>query len=158
MSAEDVVIAVSGRLVLQSIRGEDKELLRQWKNLNRERFFHREMITEEQQAAWFAGYQDRADDWMFLVIDHGEAVGCLGFRLRSDDIDVYNVIRGRRGSSAGAMHRALGVVIGEAVGRYPGLPVRVRVMADNPAIIWYGKCGFRTTEVCDGFVVMELIS
>ena len=57
-------------------------------------FSDQEIITPEAQGRWFKNYQERPDDWMFVVRVEGQTIGCMGFRLIDLEADVYNVILG----------------------------------------------------------------
>lgn len=96
----------------------------------------------------------RSNDHMFVVQVDGASVGCMGYRLGDDDIDFYNIIRGRSDSAPGVMHKALRCLIDVARATYPARPVRVRVLSSNPAIEWYGMCGFVETVREADHVVM----
>src|SRR6059058_5574938 len=65
-------------VLLRTAAPSDCEDLRAWKNEHRRFFFFQEIITAERQRQWFEGYQARADDFMFVVLERGEAVGCMG--------------------------------------------------------------------------------
>lgn len=157
MQRRDGVIEVDERIYLRPVGNQDLELLRQWKNLNREMFFHRDAISAEQQEAWYRGYESRSDDHMFIAMDDGEPFGCLGYRLLDGNIDFYNVIRGRNDRGHGAMHEAMRRLVTTAMEQYPERPTIVRVIMGNPAIAWYEKCGFIQTDGGDGFIIMRWI-
>ena len=67
-----------GTLSLIAANENDLENLRQWKNEQREFFFHKDIITIEQQCAWFAKFKARKHDYMFIVDLNGKAIGCMG--------------------------------------------------------------------------------
>ena len=158
MSSKGEPIVVKDGVALRPIDVSDLESLREWKNANRERFFHRREITTVQQDEWYLSFQNRTDDYMFMVELDGVRVGCMGYRVDGDDIDFYNIIRGRTDIGAGLMHEALGRLVAEARFRYPGRRGRVLVVADNPAISWYRKCGFRELVTEHRYVLMEWIT
>ena len=135
-------IAVSEGVRLRPIDQSDMKLLRKWKNANSERFFHRHEISTVQQEEWYVAFRDRPDDYMFMVESNGIRFGCMGYRIDGEFIDFYNVIRGRTDIGPGLMHLAFLKLVEEACIQYPGRQCRVLVLADNPAIFWYRKCGF----------------
>ncbi len=127
---------------IRTIRPEDLELLRNWRNANLSRFYDTMPVSGGGQQKWFENYLLRPQDYLFLVIDGIDAIGCLGIRLRKDAWELYNVIRGRASaSSAGCMSQALDL-IREFAGRINNLPIRAEVLCDNPALHWYQKNGF----------------
>lgn len=146
-------------LQLRSAEGADIEYLRELKNSHREYFFHRLEITQEQQAAWFATYQSRPNDFMFIVWLNGVRIGCMGIRLLDNAWDVYNVILGdQQYKGAGWMGRAFQTMLSFATGIHQA-PIGLSVLKNNPAIWWYEKNGFKVeTESSDHFVMLFEIS
>ena len=84
-----------------------------------------------------------------------QAVGCMGYRLVSDVVDVYNVIRGDADRAHGVMHRALLALLWAAKERHPESEIIVRVVLGNPAISWYERCGFVEVERREDHVAMS---
>ena len=156
MTRQRLVLPTDGTCTLITIRDEaDAELLRQWKNANREAFFYQEVISVSGQNAWLHGYLDRDDDYMFLVVQAEVPVGCMGFRRIKDALDVYNVILGRSEfGGRGVMGKALGGMIAHAWECYR-LPVTVRVLTSNPAVRWYERNGFRTVSEHEGYHLLQ---
>ena len=129
-------------LLLRSANENDLENLRQWKNEQREFFFHKEMISPEQQREWFNGFQTRSHDFMFIVEANGKAIGCMGIRLLGEVWDIYNVILslpeyGRRGIMGKAFQAML--TYAKSV---KNCPITLMVLKTNPAVAWYAKNGF----------------
>jgi RimJ/RimL family protein N-acetyltransferase len=127
---------------LRTAAPSDCEDLRAWKNDHRQYFFFQDIITPEMQQKWFAAYQDRPDDFMFMVLDRGQAVGCMAFRLRDEQADVYNVILGSpQHGGRGVMAKAMALMCSFARERL-NRPVVARVLKVNPAMGWYQRRGF----------------
>ena len=143
-------------LYLRSAVWDDQERLRSWKNANRRFFFFQGIIDEAAQRAWFEGFLRRADDHMFIVELHRRPVGCMAVRLLDDSLDIYNVMLGdERVRGTGAMSTAMQMMCRFVVDRY-GLPVRLKVLKDNPAVGWYIHNGFREVGSGEDFLVLEL--
>lgn len=135
-------------LAIRSITSEHLEDLRNWKNAHRQYFFHQAIIEMPDQARWFAGYLQRAEDFMFVVECEGKSIGCMGIRWAEPGWDVYNVILGRTEfAGRGRMGRAFQTMMGFAMSRRAAL-ITLKVLKDNPAIGWYIKNGF--CVVADG--------
>jgi glucose/arabinose dehydrogenase len=129
-------------VTLRTAMPSDCEDLRTWKNDHRQYFFFQDVISPEMQQKWFAGYQARPDDFMFMVLDRGQAAGCMGFRLRDGQADVYNVILGdSRHGGRGVMAKGMALMCSFARERLH-CPVVARVLKVNPAMGWYQKRGF----------------
>lgn len=135
--------------MLKSINQNDIELLRQWKNENRNSFFHKEYITEEQQKQWFTSFSQRKNDYMFLVYSDGKPIGCMGIRLLDHVWDVYNVIRGI-GSGNGIMSRAMKYMLSH----FKYYPITVKVLVDNKAVKWYKKNCFVIQQETETYYTM----
>lgn len=130
-------------LRLVSASDVDQENLRIWKNAHRKSFFYREIIQPEQQARWFQGYQDRADDYMFMVEEECHPIGCMAFRAEDEEkIDLYNIIRGENGNHKVSMRDAMHVMLAYISEKFPDRQIKCDVLKDNPAVRWYQKCGF----------------
>jgi ribosomal protein S18 acetylase RimI-like enzyme len=141
---------------LRSAALADCDRLRAWKNENRQYFFFQDLISPEGQRRWFAGYLLRPDDWMFMVLEGDRSIGCMGFRARDGQADVYNVILGQaddggRGLMSGAFRLMCSFARQEL-----GVPVVARVLKTNPALAWYRKRGFDVVGEEDTHVLIRL--
>lgn len=130
----------------------DLEDLRLWKNANRGSFFYQDIILPEQQRHWFQGYLGRSDDYMFVVLNGGNPVGCMGFRMLGQGADVYNVIRGRPG---GSMLDAMRLMCSFVAGSFTR-DIGALVLAANPAREWYRRCAFRESKILESHVEVQL--
>jgi hypothetical protein len=133
----------------------DIEYLRELKNSHREYFFHKLEISHQQQFEWFAEYQSRLNDFMFIVSLNNVRLGCMGIRLRDNAWDVYNVILGdQRYKGAGWMGRAFQAMLSFSIGIHQA-PIGLSVLKNNPAIWWYEKNGFKVaSEFSDHFMML----
>lgn len=146
-------------MALHSIDLDDLERLRLWKNAHRDAFFFKGVITPEGQREWYEGYLARPDDFMFTIRLGGRAIGCIGFRGLGERVDVYNVILGEKDASGkGLMRDALLTMLTEAGRRYPGLPLTLVVLKDNPAVGWYLRSGFAVDSETDTYFTLRYAS
>ena len=129
-------------LELESIDGRHLEFLRQLKNAHRRRFFHQATITPSEQIKWYEGYCSRPDDWMFIIRYKNADPACVGYRVASGCVDLYNLIRtgsaDRRSTSTACAFDILCNFVAAAT----GLPIRGRVLVSNPMLSWFQKRGF----------------
>ncbi len=138
---------------LESIKEYDIECLRRWKNYHRKNFFFKDTISEEQQKSWFLRYCRWEDDYIFIIRDYNQnKVGCLGFRLRNDYIDIYNVIRGREDIHSVSIYKAMYVMLTYILKNYNN-PIKCDVLKNNPAVKWYKKCGFDVLEEREYYIM-----
>lgn len=140
---------------LRHIEKSDLDCLREWKNQNREWFSYKALISIDAQVAWFNSYAKRPDDHMFIVKMENTSIGCMGFRLESGTLDIYNVILGDRGmGSKGYMGKAITLMCAFIREQYGDLRIGLRVLRENPAVRWYKKNGFiETGETRDCFLL-----
>lgn len=143
--------------LIRSASQRDLEDLRQWKNENRFSFFHTDLISADQQAAWFANYLARDLDFMFMVEDSGylSTVGCLGIRWTGAGWDIYNVILGLKSAQgSGAMSRGLALQCAFAMNHTRG-QISLSVLSANPAVSWYKRNHFSQIGSGNGYQVLE---
>lgn len=150
-------------LRLRSIDRGDTENLRNWKNANKQFFFLHRDITPEQQQQWYDTFAARPHDHMFIVEQQvggdWQPIGCMGFRQLEEEhcVDAYNIIRSRKiGEASFTMSDAFLVMLSYASSLYPGWPLQVKVLSENPAVEWYKKNGFAITGEGEGYVRMDL--
>lgn len=143
-------------LSLKTIEKSDIELLRLWKNVNRNNFFHKDIISKDEQDSWYKDYSRREDDYMFIIHKSGISVGCIGFRRLLNCIDLYNLIIDRKYTGRGYMIEALNLLIEDINRTYKGLSIIAKVLKNNKAIEWYLKNNFFIKDDLDCFYIMEL--
>ena len=151
-------------LRLRAIDREDIENLRIWKNKNKGSFFLNRDILPEEQAKWFEGFAARDEDFMFVVeqmVDgEWQSIGCLGFRRLADEgcVDAYNIMRASNPAPGTfTMSDAFRLMLAFAAGKYEELPIRCKVLCENPAVEWYKKNSFSIVEnVRNEYYLMEL--
>ncbi len=153
----NIVLGVSQRLgvTLRTAVMHDLHELRQWKNTNREFFFHTDEISVYQQQAWFEAYQQRPLDFMFMVLVQEIAIGCMGIRLEDNAWDIYNVILGDvTFGKQGVMGSAFQEMLVYAETLKP-VPITLKVLKKNPAVDWYHKQGFVITAESTDYYAMR---
>ena len=131
------------RFKLRTINIEDIELLREWKNQHRSSFFHKEMITSEQQKDWYYKYSVDEDNVMFIVVnENGESIGCMGYRKIDSGVDVYNIMRGVKEKNASFKMKEAFLVMLEYIHKHIDDNISCVVLNNNPAFNWYLSMGF----------------
>jgi RimJ/RimL family protein N-acetyltransferase len=150
MNDQSLVIYESPHYQLRAINRGDIEYLRLWKNFNKQFFFLSVDITAEQQETWFEGFITRNNDYMFIVeeIVDGDRfkIGCMGFRVKDNVVDVYNIMRGQPSmKNMFTMSQAFLLMIMYA-SKKKKLPITCIVLKSNPALGWYAKNGFEVND------------
>lgn len=134
-------------ICLREIACQDIENLRLWKNSNKKSFFSKKTISRTKQKKWFEEYSARTDDFMFIIEYKKNPVGCIGFRLLPDGIDLYNLILIPEEQKKGIMSKVLKLIIRHKIKKnYRGHPIKVSVLKSNTALNWYLKNNFQIKE------------
>lgn len=156
ISKDSIILAVQGNshLMLRAAAAADLEDLRQWKNDQREFFFYKNEISLDQQKIWYAAFQSRPLDLMFMTILDGQSFGCMGIRWLDNAWDIYNVILGRpEFGGRGLMSQAFKTMLAHALS-VKRSPIALQVLKHNPAVKWYLKNQFVITAERDDHYAM----
>lgn len=142
-------------LELRSANYEHLDLLRDWKNSQKEYFFHQKEISNIEQLRWFDSYINRNDDYMFMVVYKNIFIGCMGIRLFDENWDIYNVILGlNEYGGKGFMGVAFEAMLQWAIERKKN-PITLKVLKHNPAVSWYKKQGLIIVQSHDSYYSMK---
>jgi len=145
---------------LKLIDKNDIENLRVWKNKNKESFFLKEDITREQQINWFLKYEKNKENFMFVVQEKTNDkyidIGCMGYRIIKDKIDVYNIMRGYKvRNSTYTMATAFNMMNNYLFDTYK-LDITCKVLISNKARNWYELLGFENKFTQDDYILYKL--
>lgn len=149
-----IVIPMVPALELRSAGEADLERLRQWKNEQRQFFFHQEKISVDQQRQWYESFEKRPNDLMLMTVYEHQVFGCMGIRWREDHWDIYNVILGLQDfGGRGLMGLAFSALLDYAAALKPA-HITLQALKHNPAVNWYQKQGFIITETQESYFSM----
>jgi diamine N-acetyltransferase len=153
---------------LRLLEADDLERTRTWRNIDDNRcwFIQSDPVGRETHLRWFKSYQERDDDFVFIVEDQEGCCEAIG------QASLYHIDWERGSAEFGRL------LIGELAARGRGLGfeatrtllyfgfgvwrlrrIHLEVFAHNSkAIAIYARCGFRTTATAprDGLITMEL--
>jgi len=144
-------------IILKSIALQDQEILRTWKNKNKEYFFFKEEINQEMQQVWFNGYLRDPNNYMFIIEYNLRSVGCIGFKVTPEGADIYNVILGDDAfAKSGIMSRSMKImcsyIIEKGISR-----IFLKVLQINRiAYEWYLKNSFNNKYSQEDYHFLEL--
>ena len=159
MKTKIIAAITDDQIRMRSIGASDLETLRKWKNDHKDFFFFKNQITKEEQLKWFDHLNIKNDDHMFIIEKSNELIGCIGVRLYQEFADVYNVILGNIAyKGQHIMTNAVEATVAFSNLIYNNVPVRVRVLRNNPAIKWYERIGFRTIDYFEDHLLMQFDS
>jgi ribosomal protein S18 acetylase RimI-like enzyme len=149
-------------IALRCIGPGDLENMRRWKNANRSSFFHQAEISVDQQERWYHDYCLREDDYMFVVEEKApegfRPVGCVGFRILADCVDIYNIMRGEARSNAHARLGDAVVLMCSYIQSICEKQITCKVLSNNPAVGWYVSLGFSIRNEQDNYYNVDLDS
>jgi hypothetical protein len=142
------------------IEYKDIEKLRIWKNTNKQAFFHKQDITPDEQENWFGEYITRNYnelDYMFMVEYNKIGVGCVGYRLLNNCIDLYNIMLGNTDfKGKNILKTAMKMLWYELRGKYPTLKVTVKVLLTNYKMVnWYLENNWVAIHVLDNYILLR---
>lgn len=156
---------VNGRIRLRLLEEADLPMTLAWRNQDHIRrwFLHSDVITPEQHAAWYAGYKDRDDDFVF-VIEEADTL-----RRPVGQVSLYRVdwsagraefgrliIADEDARGLGLARLATNRLLAEAHGPFGLTDVYLSVLENNTAALRvYEACGFRITGRNDQAVQMS---
>jgi RimJ/RimL family protein N-acetyltransferase len=156
---------VSGRVRLRLLEEADLPMTRAWRNQDhiRKWFFNSGVITPEQHQGWWTRYQDRDDDFVFIIEETETLKRAVG------QVAIYNVDWAARRAEFGRLMigepdaqgqglalLATSTIVDEALITWGINEVYLEVLSDNAAALAiYHRCGFRELGRHDGVVKME---
>ncbi len=150
---------------LRLLTAEDLEMTLNWRNQDhiRKWFFHSDVIQIEQHRCWFEQYQERDDDFVFVIEYVAENYLPVG------QIALYHIDWAARRAEYGRIMIADPVARGKGLGRaatrlvlsigfdyFHLQEIYLEVLENNQsARAVYADCGFRVVEIKDGVVLMS---
>lgn len=157
---------MNDRIRLRLLEEADLPMTRAWRNQDHIRrwFLHSDLITAEQHAAWYAGYKDRDDDFVFVIEETatlGRPVGQAA--LYRVDWALGTAEFGRlfvgdaEAAGMGIGTLATKCLVEMALGAWGLGEVVLEVREENVrAIAVYAACGFEESARRKGLVEMRL--
>ena len=131
------------------------------RNENFDSFLTHFNATAERTSSWLENTVAKDPTRILFTIKHlftGELYGYMGLAYGNKEgtyIEADAIVRYSEKAIAGLMKTAFTTLI-EWVRSDVGIPnIWIRVLADNPAVHFYQKCGFRTVECKDLFMVLD---
>ena len=143
---------------LKPLTRENIELLRRWRNENREYFVTQDIITSDMQNNWFENiYSKNVDDTIYVVYSGDKPVGTLAMIKRGDDYEMGRVMLGeKKHKRKGVMGQATEQLLSEFSTEDESQRVFLEVLKGNePAINFYKKHGFVECGENETELIME---
>jgi len=165
ISKKSLPVIESERLCLRPLTAADLPMTLSWRNQDaiRKWFFHSEIIRPEQHRVWFESYQEKDNDFVFVIEER------IVLQRPVGQVSLYNIDWDKKRAEFGRLMigdpEACGLglakeatrILIEFAERELGLQeVYLEVYADNlPAVAVYCACGFSVTEVKEGVLHMR---
>ena len=156
---------VSGRVRLRLLEEADLPMTRAWRNQDhiRKWFFNSDLITPERHHAWWRQYQDRDDDFVFIIEETETLKRPVG------QVALYNIDWASRRAEYGRLmigepdaqgqglaRLATSTIVDQALTPWGLEEVYLEVLAANlPALAIYRGCGFHEFAHEAGVVKMQ---
>jgi len=157
----------SDRLRLRLLEEKDLPLTLSWRNQDsiRKWFFHSDLISIEQHLSWFAKYQIRDDDYVFIIelsaLEHWIPVGQIALY----NIDWMNrkaeygrlMIGDPYAKGKGIAREATNIILELGFSSLGLSEIYLEVLENNaPARKVYEDCGFLVRSIENNVVRMEI--
>lgn len=101
MAKRNIIPIEKGRIRLRPLEGSDLAMTLRWRNQDHIRrwFKNSNVITEDQHQAWFKQYQERDDDFFFIV----EEIRELNFTESVGQVSLYGIDWSRKSAEFGRL-------------------------------------------------------
>lgn len=146
---------VNNVLTIREIQEADLELIRKWRNNDREWFHNKDIITPEMQAGWYKRYLADDSDMLFMAEMDGVPIGIYGLiNIRTKTAEAGRLIIGDKRYTG----KKLGVDIIRLIWKYAFEELGVDeiytdILANNKAIVistaraGYTIVGFKKPDI-----------
>jgi|SRR3972149_7668727 len=148
-----------GKLVtLRELQKGDLEIIRKWRNENRQFFFTQTEITPEMQINWYIKrYVTNPDDTIFVVFYENIPVGTLAIIKRGNDFELGRVMLGEKKYKR---HGIMGGAVEKLLANYETKNKNQRIFLEvlkgnKSATSFYEKHGFLTVGENEKEFIME---
>lgn len=136
---------------LRPLEEKDIEMIRDWRNKNKDHFFDAGEISKDQQRQWYEKYVDSAGrDYMFIIqAKDGTPIGTVALyniNVIERNAELGRVLLLEEYRGHGYSEAAVKMVIELAFEKMRLWKIKVSVHLDNiDAIAVYARAGFKTT-------------
>ena len=146
-------VILGNNVRLRLLQRADIEILRRWRNSDRDKFIYSKLISPEDQKKWFEGYQEKENDLLFIIEKlNRKPIGAVS--LYRIDLSSMRAEFGRmmigdiKSRKKGFARDASESLIRFAFSTLNLRQLRLEVLKNNkPAIRFYEKIGFQRTSV-----------
>jgi len=153
------------RVILRALQSVDLQMTMDWRNQDsiRKAFIDSSVITRQRHQNWWKQYQQRRNDFVFIVEGKRDSRPIGQLSLYDLDLEKRTAEFGRfmigepDAGSKGYAQEAIDVLLSWAFNQFDLEYVYLRVRSDNAAAIRiYNKCGFTAVKTNDSITDMRL--
>lgn len=143
---------------VRPVESSDIEDLRVWKNRYRDSFHFKEVISPDQQAAWYSKFSQDQNSQIFVLLVDGVRVGCVGFRKRSQNVvELFNLICGVDAFLGKGYISSFFKSCAKELSDLGYRTVFLEVLKSNQlGLTWYRRQGFTQVQEHSDFFVLSL--
>ena len=130
------------KIIFEELNYDNLDLIRVWKNSNKQFFFNQLEIEIQDQLNWFEKFKKIDTNTMLLIKFDDNYIGCIGARIINSNWDIFNVMNINKDySGKGIMSYTL-IKLFQKLRLIRNIPITAKVLKSNKNINWYLKNNF----------------
>jgi len=130
------------KIIFEELNYDNLDLIRVWKNSNKQFFFNQLEIEIQDQLNWFEKFKKIDTNTMLLIKFDDNYIGCIGARIINSNWDIFNVMNINKDySGKGIMSYSL-IKLFQKLRLIRNIPITAKVLKSNKNINWYLKNNF----------------
>lgn len=127
-------------------------LLRKWRNENREHFIHQDIITKKMHEEWINNYKTSVNDFLFFIYSDDIPFATIGIFIQDGCGEITRVMVGNKSyERKGLMAEAFDLFLKHFGLRNYKLAVLTK---NNRARSFYERNGFNYSQIAEQYLVM----
>lgn len=140
-------------IVLKPLHYNNLELVRKWRNENRNFFIHNEIISSEGHKRWYNQYKTDPTDTIFIIYNNKQPIGTISLSFSDHGVEIGRVILGEKEFSRKGI---MGVALELLISKINNKRIFLKVLKTNTiAINFYKKHNFVITSEKNNRYLME---
>lgn len=145
---------------LRPVAKKDLEFCRALRNENRYACFYQKEISKKEQKKWWGLYCSEPGELFVVEKRVGfryARIGCVGYKIRDDFVDLYNVMLLHKWRGQGIVPLAIGMLKTVLPDECKWMPIGVYVLRSNyDEYKWYLRNGFLVVSESDTYYLMYM--
>ena len=130
------------KIIFEELNYNNLDLIRVWKNRNKQFFFNQLEIEVQDHLNWFEKFKKVNTNTMVLIKFDEKYIGCIGARIINSKWDIFNVMNINKDyAGKGIMSYSLFKLF-QKLTLIRNIPITAKVLKTNKNINWYLKNNF----------------